>query len=73
VAFQVTSGGPYPGITRKFWSLSEAARENSASRVLAGIHFPSAVRDGYAQGEAVARFVFENALRPEAARVTSAR
>jgi len=73
VAFQMTSGAPYPGITRKFWSLSEAARENAASRVLAGIHFPSAVRDGYAQGEAVARFVVENALGAEREKLTSSR
>jgi hypothetical protein len=50
----MTSGEPYPDITRKFWSLSEAARENGASRILAGIHFSSAVRAGYAQGEQVA-------------------
>jgi hypothetical protein len=73
VPFQMTSGAPYPGITRRFWSLSEAARENAASRVLAGLHFPSAVRDGYAQGEAVGRFVCENALRPEPARTTASR
>ena len=37
-----TSGAPYPNITRKFWSFSEAARENGASRILCEIHFPSA-------------------------------
>jgi hypothetical protein len=41
VSFSMTSGDPYPGITRRFWSFSEAARENGASRVLAGIHFTS--------------------------------
>jgi PAP2 superfamily len=64
ISFSTTSGEPYPGITRKFWSLSEAARENGASRILAGIHFSSAVRAGYNQGEQVANWVFENALRP---------
>ena len=72
VSFRVTSGAPYPGITRGFWSFSEAARENSASRVLAGIHFPTAVAAGYDQGEAVGGWVFAHALRPvgsDAARI----
>jgi PAP2 superfamily len=64
ISFSTTSGEPYPGITRKFWSLSEAARENGASRILCGIHFSSAVRAGYTQGEQVGDWVFENALRP---------
>ena len=64
ISFTTTSGEPYPDITRKFWSLSEAARENGASRILAGIHFSSAVLAGYNQGERVANWVFENALRP---------
>jgi hypothetical protein len=33
ISFSMTSGAPYPGITRKFWSFSEAARENGASPV----------------------------------------
>jgi hypothetical protein len=64
ISFSTTSGEPYPDITRKFWSLSEAARENGASRILCGIHFSSAVRAGYTQGEQVGDWVFENALRP---------
>ena len=64
VAFNMTSGAPYPGITRGFWSFSEAARENGASRVLAGIHFPTAVAEGYREGEAVGGFVFDHALAP---------
>ncbi len=64
VAFRVTSGDPYPGVTRSFWSFSEAARENGASRVFAGIHFPTAVAEGYRQGDAVGAWVFEHALRP---------
>lgn len=73
VPFSMTSGIPYPGITRSFWSLSEAAHENGASRVLAGIHFPSAVREGHALGEAVGRYTFERVLRPVAeAKVTAA-
>jgi hypothetical protein len=60
----MTSGAPYPGITRKFWSFSEAARENGASRVLCGIHFSTAVNAGYIQGERIGEWAFEHALRP---------
>jgi hypothetical protein len=52
VSFSMTSGAPYPNITRKFWSFSEAARENGASRILAGIHFRTAVNEGYITGRA---------------------
>ena len=61
VSFSMTSGAPY-GITRKFWSFSEAARENGASRVLAGIHFATAVQAGYEQGERIGAFT-RGALR----------
>lgn len=64
VSFSMTSGAPYPGITRKFWSFSEAARENGASRILAGIHFASAVSAGYVQGEQIGAWTYERALRP---------
>ena len=64
IDFTMTSGVPYPGITRKFWSFSEAARENGASRVFAGIHFSTAVSAGYLQGAQIGEWVFENALRP---------
>jgi PAP2 superfamily len=64
VSFSMTSGVPYAGITRKFWSFSEAARENGASRILAGIHFTSAVQAGYEQGERIGAFTYERALRP---------
>jgi hypothetical protein len=64
INFTMTSGAPYPDITRKFWSFSEAARENGASRVLAGIHFSTAVNAGYLQGDRIGTWVFEQALRP---------
>ncbi len=64
ISFSMTSGAPYPGITRKFWSFSEAARENGASRILNGIHFSTAVNAGYIQGERIGEWVFEHALRP---------
>ena len=72
VAFETTSGNPYPGITRSYWSFSEAARENGASRVLAGIHFPTAVRAGYQLGEDVGNWAFEHALLPRAPAQTTA-
>jgi len=64
VSFSMTSGAPYPGITRRFWSFSEAARENGASRILAGIHFAAAVEAGYVQGEQIGAWTYEHALRP---------
>jgi hypothetical protein len=62
ISFSMTSGAPYPGITRKFWSLSEAARENGASRVLCGIHFSTAVSAGYIQGERIGEWVFRTRI-----------
>jgi hypothetical protein len=64
VSFSMTSGAPYEGITRKFWSFSEAARENGGSRILAGIHYANAVRAGYTQGEQIGAWTYERALRP---------
>jgi YHS domain-containing protein len=64
ISFSMTSGAPYPGITRKFWSFSQAARENAAFRILNGIHFSTAVNAGYIQGERIGEWVFEHALRP---------
>jgi hypothetical protein len=64
VDFEMTSGAPYAGITRKFHSFSQAAAENAASRVLAGIHFPNACRAGVWQGERIGDFTFANFLRP---------
>jgi hypothetical protein len=61
VSFSMTSGEPYPDITRKFWSLSEAGRENGASRILAGIHFPALCAGAQGAGRELG---FENALRP---------
>jgi membrane-associated phospholipid phosphatase len=66
VSFEATSGAPYAGITRSFWSFSQAAQENGASRVLAGIHFPTAVRAGYEQGERIGAYTVETLLAPVA-------
>ena len=44
-----------PGVIRHFRGFSDAAIENGASRVFAGIHFLDAVADGYKQGAGVGR------------------
>jgi membrane-associated phospholipid phosphatase len=72
ISFEMTSGAPYAGITRKFWSFSEAAQENGASRVLAGIHFPTAVRTGYNQGDHIGAYTFETLLGPIATSTATA-
>lgn len=63
-SFTTTSGTPFPGITRSFTSFSQAARENAASRVYAGIHFRTTCRDGLRQGRKVGRFAFKHSLKP---------
>ena len=55
IAFTMTSGAPFAGITRSFTSLSQAARENADSRVLGGLHFRSACEAGLALGERIGR------------------
>ena len=55
VAFSVTSGAPFPGITRSFVSFSQAARENAESRILGGVHFRSACEAGLALGQRIGR------------------
>jgi hypothetical protein len=72
IAFETTSGQPYPGLTRRFWSFSDAARENGASRVLAGLHFPTAVRAGHQMGEDVGTWVFEHSLRTDGEKAAAA-
>jgi hypothetical protein len=64
IAFQMTSGLPFAGITRFFNSFSQAAKENADSRVYAGIHFRSACRDGIKLGEQIGRRAFAHFLQP---------
>jgi membrane-associated phospholipid phosphatase len=54
VRFSTTSSTA-PGVTRNFRGFSQAAVENGASRVYAGIHFGLAVADGYEQGIRIGR------------------
>lgn len=62
IAFTVTSGVPFAGITRSFASLSQAAEENADSRVFAGSHFRSACRDGVQQRRKIGKFTFMHYL-----------
>ena len=64
VSFTMTSGPPFPGITRSFTSLSQAAQENADSRVLAGLHFRTACRDGIELGARIGRRAFAQRLQP---------
>jgi hypothetical protein len=64
IAFSMTSGPPYAGTQRWFYSFSQAALENANSRALAGIHFREACVAGLRQGEAVGAWIFANFLRP---------
>lgn len=52
------------GVTRTFWSFSQALDEVRNARVYAGIHFRSACDDGQATGIQVANSVLDNALLP---------
>jgi hypothetical protein len=56
VRFELTSES-LPGVTRRFASFEEAAREAGWSRVYGGIHFIRAVEDGLAQGRGIGRVV----------------
>ena len=64
IAFTTTSGAPFPGITRSFTSLSQAAQENADSRVYAGIHFRKSCRDGMRLGQRIGEFTVRRALQP---------
>jgi hypothetical protein len=64
VSFTMTSGQPFPGITRSFKSFSQAAQENADSRVYAGLHFRSACQDGIRLGEQIGRQTFAQFLQP---------
>jgi PAP2 superfamily len=52
-----------PGNPRSFSSLSQAARENSLSRIYVGYHFRKACFDGEALGRSVGDWIATNALQ----------
>jgi hypothetical protein len=64
IAFTMTSGAPFSGITRSFTGFTQAALENADSRVFAGIHFRTACRDGVWLGGRIGMFAFRHYLQP---------
>jgi PAP2 superfamily. len=64
LSFTMTSGPPFPGITRSFKSFSEAQEENGDSRVYSGIHFRNSTVAGILQGEQIGRQAFAQYLQP---------
>ena len=52
-----------PGHQRSFNSLSQAARENSLSRIYIGYHFRKACMEGEGLGRKIGSYVFENNLK----------
>jgi hypothetical protein len=55
-SFEATST-TLPGVTRRFASFSQAARETRRSRVYGGIHFLRAIEDGHEEGRRIGREV----------------
>lgn len=55
-----------PGVTRHYSSLSQAARDNSLSRIYVGYHFRNSCLKGEKQGQDIATYVFNNAFREAA-------
>jgi hypothetical protein len=64
VPFSVTSGPPFPDITRSFTSFAQAAREGANSPVYAGIHFRTACEDGLALGRKIGERAVALYLQP---------
>jgi hypothetical protein len=52
-----------PGNARNYGSLSQAARENSLSRIYVGYHFRKAVDDGEALGKSVGEWIGTHSLQ----------
>ena len=52
-----------PGLPRSFTSFSQAARENSLSRIYVGYHFRKAVDDGEALGKSVGGWIATHSLQ----------
>ncbi len=52
-----------PGSPRSFTSLSQAARENSLSRIYVGYHFRKASLDGEALGKSIGGWIATNSLQ----------
>lgn len=53
-----------PGVARSYGSFSQAAEENADSRLLGGVHIPTANVEGVIVGQDIANFVTGNILTP---------
>jgi hypothetical protein len=53
-----------PGIIRNYTSISQAARDNSLSRIYVGYHFRDACIKGEEQGKQIANYVFNHSFLP---------
>jgi hypothetical protein len=53
----------FPANPRSYSSLSQAAKENSLSRIYVGYHFRKACTDGQALGKSIGEWIAENALK----------
>jgi hypothetical protein len=53
----------FPGGSRSYTSLSQAARENSLSRIYVGYHFRKACADGETLGNHIGEWIAEHALK----------
>lgn len=59
-----TTTDDYPGVTRSYSRLSQAANEAGRSRIYGGIHWEYDNQDGLATGRELSLFIFENFLKP---------
>jgi hypothetical protein len=59
IAFHDTTEIEYLGLERSFSSIMQAAQEVSVSRMYGGIHYRSALENGFKQGEKIGGFYLE--------------
>jgi PAP2 superfamily len=59
ISFQDTTEKEYLGLERSFTSIMQAAEEVSISRLYGGIHYRSALENGFKQGEKIGNFYLE--------------
>ncbi len=60
IGFHDTTEKEYLGLERSFTSIMQAAQEVSISRLYAGIHYRSALENGFKQGEAIGNYYLVN-------------
>ncbi|HEV8273176.1 MAG TPA: vanadium-dependent haloperoxidase [Chitinophagaceae bacterium] len=63
LSFDVTSNAT--SVTRHYTSFSQAATENSISKIYGGFYFRRAVMDGEEMGKQIATYVFNNSFKEE--------